>query len=127
MMETKPRTAGVVREPPATYARNVEIPTFFGKPMFRGKFAEIDPEAMNPDTPALFYSHPNGEIWMGDAIVWLRSLEDESVDLVFADPPYNIRKAEWDTFESQQAYVEWSLRWIEQQTPSDSGKTAQKC
>ena len=41
-------------------------------------------------------------------------MSDESVDLVFADPPYNIKKAEWDTFESQQAYVNWSLEWIEQ-------------
>jgi site-specific DNA-methyltransferase (adenine-specific) len=41
-------------------------------------------------------------------------LETGSVDLVFADPPYNIKKAEWDTFESQQEYVSWSVRWIEQ-------------
>ncbi len=34
--------------------------------------------------------------------------------LVFADPPYNIKKAEWDTFKSQEAYVKWSLKWIEQ-------------
>jgi len=27
---------------------------------------------------------------------------------------YNIKKAEWDTFESQQEYVNWSLEWIEQ-------------
>lgn len=61
-----------------------------------------------------FYQHPNGEIWTGDAIKWLQSLESNSVDLIFADPPYNIKKAEWDTFESQQHYVEWSLQWIEQ-------------
>jgi len=104
----------VVKEPPATYTRHAEIPTFFGKPMLRGTFAEIDSEALNPATPTLFYTHPNGDIWVGDASAWLGSLESESVDLVFADPPYNIKKAEWDTFESQQAYVEWSLQWIEQ-------------
>lgn len=32
--------------------------------------------------------------------------------MIFADPPYNIQKAAWDTFESQAAYVEWSLQWI---------------
>ncbi|BAY11190.1 DNA-methyltransferase [Calothrix sp. NIES-2098] len=62
----------------------------------------------------LFYSHENGELWQGDAIEWLRNLDIESVDLVIADPPYNIKKAEWDTFESQAAYVQWSLTWIEQ-------------
>ncbi len=54
---------------------------------------------------------PN-HLWKGDAIEWLASLPDESVDLVFADPPYNIKKAEWDTFESQTVYVEWSIKWI---------------
>ncbi|MDZ7960245.1 MAG: site-specific DNA-methyltransferase [Aulosira sp. DedQUE10] len=62
----------------------------------------------------LFYSHENGQLWQGDAIEWLGSLDTESVDLVIADPPYNIKKAEWDNFASQQAYVEWSLTWIEQ-------------
>ncbi len=32
--------------------------------------------------------------------------------MIFADPPYNIQKAAWDTFESQAVYVEWSLQWI---------------
>lgn len=66
------------------------------------------------DEPQAFYKHPNGTIYQGDAVKWLRSLKSESVNLIFADPPYNIKKAEWDTFESQQAYVDWSLKWIEQ-------------
>ncbi|NJR50746.1 MAG: site-specific DNA-methyltransferase [Leptolyngbyaceae cyanobacterium CSU_1_3] len=65
-------------------------------------------------SPRSFFSHTNGEIWIGDAIIWLQTLESESVDLIFSDPPYNIKKAEWDRFESQSAYVEWSLKWIEQ-------------
>ncbi|MBC7812245.1 MAG: site-specific DNA-methyltransferase [Burkholderiales bacterium] len=68
----------------------------------------------NADGCDLFFSHPNGQIWIGDSEIWLRSLPDESVDLIFADPPYNLKKAEWDTFESQKQYVEWSLAWIEQ-------------
>lgn len=103
-----------IREPSAEYARNKEIPRFFGQPMLKGSYAQIDPTQLNPEAPVLFYSHPNGEIWVGDAIAWLRSLKSESVDLIFADPPYNIKKAEWDTFESQQEYVNWSLQWIEQ-------------
>ncbi len=61
-----------------------------------------------------YFTHPHGEIYVGDAVLWLKSLPDASVDLVFADPPYNIKKAEWDNFESQQAYVEWSLQWIKE-------------
>jgi site-specific DNA-methyltransferase (adenine-specific) len=98
----------------AEYIRNTELLTFFGQPMRKGSFAAIEQSQLNPQRPALFYTHPHGEIWLGDAIAWLKSLESNSVDLVFADPPYNIKKAEWDTFESQQAYVNWSLLWIEQ-------------
>jgi site-specific DNA-methyltransferase (adenine-specific) len=58
------------------------------------------------------FEHPNGALYKGDSIEWLESLEPESVDLVFADPPYNIKKAEWDSFESQEEYIRWSLRWL---------------
>lgn len=103
-----------VREPAVEYIRNKQVPTFFGQPILRGQYNSVDSTQLDPQTPVLFYSHPNGEIWVGDAIAWLASLPAESVDLIFADPPYNIKKAEWDTFESQQEYVNWSLRWIEQ-------------
>jgi len=101
-----------MREPTVEYTRSKVLPNFFGQPMLRGAYLQL--EDVDPQSPALFYSHPHGEIWMGDAIAWLRSSKSESVDLVFADPPYNIKKAEWDTFESQQEYVNWSLEWIEQ-------------
>ncbi len=55
-----------------------------------------------------------GSLYNIDAIQFLRSLENESIDLIFADPPYNIKKAEWDTFQSQKQYVEWSLLWIQE-------------
>lgn len=64
--------------------------------------------------PVLHFKHKNGKLFVGDAAKFLGSLETGSVDLIFADPPYNIKKAEWDTFESQQAYVEWSLEWIKE-------------
>jgi site-specific DNA-methyltransferase (adenine-specific) len=63
---------------------------------------------------ALHYAHEHGRLYRGDAIAWLTSLADASVDLIFADPPYNINKADWDNFESQEAYIAWSLQWIRQ-------------
>ena len=63
---------------------------------------------------SLYFENPNGKLYLGNSLVWLHSLESESVDLVFADPPYNIRKADWDNFESQEHYIQWSLQWIEQ-------------
>jgi len=44
----------------------------------------------------------------------LQSVAAGSVDLVFADPPYNIKKADWDDFDSQEAYIQWSLQWIQE-------------
>jgi len=60
----------------------------------------------------VFHSCENGTLFQGDSLEWLKSLKSESVDLIFADPPYNIRKAEWDKFESREAYMDWSIRWI---------------
>ncbi|BBL73115.1 methyltransferase [Methylomagnum ishizawai] len=62
----------------------------------------------------LQYEHPHGRLYQGDSIAWLSSLETASIDLVFADPPYNIKKADWDSFDSQEQYIEWSMRWIGQ-------------
>lgn len=59
-----------------------------------------------------FFETELGKLYQYDAIDFLKSLENESIDLIFADPPYNIRKAEWDTFSSQKEYVEWSMEWI---------------
>lgn len=60
------------------------------------------------------YQSETGILVCGDALKWLPTLAAESVDLVFADPPYNLKKAEWDTFESQEAYIHWSLQWIQE-------------
>jgi site-specific DNA-methyltransferase (adenine-specific) len=103
-----------VKEPTVEYSRNKEIPLHFGQPLLKGVVTEIQESGLNPAVPTLFYTHPHGEIYLSEAIIWLRSLPAESVDVVFADPPYNIKKAEWDSFESQQAYVDWSLQWIEE-------------
>jgi site-specific DNA-adenine methylase len=51
------------------------------------------------------YRHLNGSLFQGDSLEWLKSLDKESVDLIFADPPYNINKAEWDKFENQEKHI----------------------
>jgi site-specific DNA-methyltransferase (adenine-specific) len=53
-----------------------------------------------------------GTLYGGDAIDWLEGLEAESVDLVFADPPYNLGRERWDAIGSSADYLEWSARWI---------------
>ncbi len=86
-------------------------PQLFAEPgPTRGKFVD---STVNGEGFALFYTHPNGSLYVGDCIPWLESLPPSSVDLIFADPPYNINKADWDAFESQEHYIQWSMRWLE--------------
>ncbi|MBD2076516.1 site-specific DNA-methyltransferase [Phormidium sp. FACHB-592] len=56
----------------------------------------------------------NGTLFCGDSLQWLATLDEASVDLIFADPPYNLKKADWDTFASQDDYIDWSMQWIQQ-------------
>lgn len=58
------------------------------------------------------YIRKNGLLFTANSLEWLKSLKDETVDLIFADPPYNIKKADWDKFDSQEEYIKWSLKWI---------------
>jgi site-specific DNA-methyltransferase (adenine-specific) len=53
-----------------------------------------------------------GELWRADALELLAAQADGSVDLVIADPPYAIAKAEWDEFESLEVYVGWCDQWL---------------
>ena len=91
-----------VQEPAAEYARRkstpAEAPGLFGPTPNKGTVT--DPALVLTDTPAVYYTHPHGQIWLGDSIVWLRSLPSESIDLAFFDPSYGIKKAEWDTFDA---------------------------
>ena len=65
-----------------------------------------------------FSTYTNGEhtIYHGDALSVLSTLRDGSVDLIFADPPYNIGKrfgAFVDKWASNEKYLEWSKAWID--------------
>jgi len=75
----------------------------------RGKEIALEPVTKGFQ---LQYEHPNGRLYQGNSVEWLATLEMGSVDLIFADPPYNIKKADWDSFDSQEHYIKWSIQWI---------------
>lgn len=55
-----------------------------------------------------------GRIVQGDCIKNLAAMEAESVDLVFADPPFNIGY-DYDEYHDKRScedYLDWSKRWI---------------
>jgi DNA modification methylase len=48
-----------------------------------------------------------------DCLEFLKSLDDESVDLVIVDPPYfEIIKDDWDNqWKTEQEYLDWCMEW----------------
>jgi site-specific DNA-methyltransferase (adenine-specific) len=71
---------------------------------------------------------PLNQILTGDCIEVLNSLPEKSVDLIFADPPYNLQlqgelhrpnmtrvagvEDDWDRFDSFEAYDAFTRRWL---------------
>lgn len=101
---------------PKKTSQNVEQLSLQMEPIKNCSFAEsslsnlhiFKPEAVYLPT----YIRKNGMLFTENSLQWLKSLQDESIDMVFADPPYNIKKADWDKFDSQEEYIDWSLQWI---------------
>ena len=62
------------------------------------------------------FSNNNGRIIHDDALEVLQQIPDESIDLIFVDPPYNIgknfagRKDKWKT---DKDYLDWCYQWID--------------
>ncbi|MGC1374919.1 MAG: adenine-specific DNA-methyltransferase [Anaerolineales bacterium] len=56
------------------------------------------------------------KIIFGDALDALAAIPEASVDLIFADPPYNIGKdfnGRKDRWESEEAYLDWCYKWLD--------------
>src|SRR4051812_1915290 len=57
-----------------------------------------------------------GKIHQGDCFELMRQIESGTIDLVFADPPFNIGY-EYDEYHDRQAdeeYLNWSREWMEE-------------
>lgn len=71
---------------------------------------------MQQATHRVFTKDETTIIW-GDCLTSLNQIiPDATVDLVFADPPYNIGKmfmAFKDSWPSDEAYADWSRCWID--------------
>lgn len=63
------------------------------------------------------YTKGDATIYWGDALTVLQeSIPDESINLIFSDPPYNIGKnfSDFvDNWETDEAYMEWCYQWLE--------------
>lgn len=70
------------------------------------------PDSENNCDFKLQYEDGQGKLFLGDSVKWLKWQDSESADLIFADPPYNIKKTDWDDFPSQDDYLNWCLAWV---------------
>lgn len=57
------------------------------------------------------------DIYNLDCFDFLKQIDDNSVDLAVIDPPYNMHKADWDTFKSQNQFLEFTYKWIDALLP----------
>jgi len=53
------------------------------------------------------------EIYLMDCLDFLKKIDDGSVNLAILDPPYNFKKAKWDTFKSQKDFLKFTFGWID--------------
>lgn len=61
------------------------------------------------------FSDDNHKIIHGDVLLALKEIQNESVDLIFADPPYNIGK-DFDGLKenwNEEDFLAWCYEWIE--------------
>jgi len=63
------------------------------------------------------YKTKYGELYQCDSLDLMRSMDNDSVDLVFADPPFNLNKlypSNIDDALKKEKYIQWSYQWIEE-------------
>ena len=64
-----------------------------------------------------YLANENAAVFNGDCIEILSLIKSKSIDLIFADPPYNIgkdfgnNKDQWDSID---AYINWCKKWIDE-------------
>ena len=77
--------------------------------------------ALKKTVPESFYFEENGCLLLGDSLQVLKRLQNSSVDMIFADPPYSIKKADWDTFKRYGNIIYlWILRDISRYSSSSN-------
>ena len=68
------------------------------------------------DTYIESHGNEHQRIFHGDALEVLAQIPDESIDLIFVDPPYNIGKdfaGRKDKWEKDEDYLNWCYQWID--------------
>jgi site-specific DNA-methyltransferase (adenine-specific) len=91
------------------------------------RHVEIDPLAILDEQAEIVHRSRDCRLVLGDCVAVLDALPSESIDLIFADPPYllsnggttcssgrrvSVDKGRWDASSGLAADHEWNLRWL---------------
>jgi site-specific DNA-methyltransferase (adenine-specific) len=57
------------------------------------------------------------QIYQMDCFVFISKISDKSIDLAVLDPPYNMKKANWDSFPTETQFFEFTFSWIDALLP----------
>lgn len=81
----------------------------------RERTSRIDEVPSGIGTPRLTTTH--GMVFQADCLELLGSIRSESVDTIFADPPFNLNKEYRNGFKddwTDEEYLSWSFQWIDE-------------
>ncbi len=71
---------------------------------------------MSKPAPAPNLGSAEHQVYQNSCLDILQQIPDQSIPLIFADPPYNIGKQfgqSTDRWPSEQAYLDWCYQWLE--------------
>lgn len=76
--------------------------------------------------PTLIHTTPHGRLYHGDALALMEQMDRKSIDLFFADPPFNLNKEYGKKVNdnlSETEYTDWMHTWLDLAVPllSDGG------
>lgn len=75
---------------------------------------QTQPEAATP-TPKLTLETGLGKLYQGDCLDLMHGLDSDSIDMIFADPPFNLNKLYPSSINDKlktERYLEWCETWL---------------
>jgi len=52
-------------------------------------------------------------VFFGDVFDFFKKINDNSIDLIIADPPYNQNIDKWDSFKNEKNYFNFTYKWLD--------------
>jgi site-specific DNA-methyltransferase (adenine-specific) len=81
------------------------------------KVNRLEPKKITVPSNNVIDSKILNSVFNSDFSNLLKKIPNNSIDLVCVDPPYNLKKAEWDNFKSDEQFFKFTFNWIKQVEP----------